>query len=137
CNEAKMDRFIDAFVKAEVAAVCLHPRPGLLKPYGGDAWFALIRRTVERCAARGLDVWLYDEDPWPSGNAGGWVTLEHPEFRAMQIQRYEPNTSEPGAVAAATPTATGQVAAATAPSHDASSGDKRPGLYCCPAGIPL
>ncbi len=115
CSDAKMDRFIDAFAKGDAAAVCLHPRPGLLKPYGGDAWFAFVRRTVERCAASGVDVWLYDEDPWPSGNAGGWVTMEHPEFRAMEIRRYEPS--------AATPAVDG--------------GAERSGLYCCPSGIPL
>jgi hypothetical protein len=108
CSDSKIDRFVDAFAEGDAAAVCLHPRPGLLKPYGGDAWFAFIQRTVERCAARGLDVWLYDEDPFPSGNAGGWVTLEHPEFEAMQIRRFEP---------------------AAAP--------ERQGLYCFPAGIPL
>ena len=81
---------IDGFAKGGVAAVCLHPRPGLLKPYGGQAWFEFIRRTVDRCAARGLDVWLYDEDPFPSGGAGGRITMEHPEYRAMAIHRIEP-----------------------------------------------
>lgn len=90
CTDATIDRFVDAFAKGGISAVCLHPRPGLLKPYGGDAWFEFIRRTVDRCAARGLDVWLYDEDPWPSGNCGGWITTDHPEYRAMDIQRYEP-----------------------------------------------
>jgi hypothetical protein len=62
CSDAKMERFVEAFVQGGAAAVCLHPRPGLLKPYGGEAWFAFVTRTVDRCAARGLDVWLYDED---------------------------------------------------------------------------
>ncbi len=93
CEDAKIERMIDAFAKGGVAAVCLHPRPGLLKPYGGQAWFDFIRRTVDRCAARGLDVWLYDEDPFPSGGAGGRITMEHPEYRAMAIQRIEPTAA--------------------------------------------
>jgi hypothetical protein len=108
CDEAQIDRFIDAFAAGETAAVCLHPRPGLLKPYGGDSWFAFIQRTVDRCAARGLNVWLYDEDPYPSGNAGGLVTMIHPEYQAMEIKRFEP---------AAAPEAAG--------------------LYCFPAGTLL
>ena len=90
CSDAKIDQFIEAFAAGGASAVCLHPRPGLLKPYGGDAWFEFIRRTVDRCAERGLDVWLYDEDPYPSGNAGGRMTMERPEFAAMEIKRFEP-----------------------------------------------
>jgi hypothetical protein len=93
CEDAKIDRMIEAFAQGGVAAVCLHPRPGLLKPYGGQAWFEFIRRTVDRCAARGLDVWLYDEDPFPSGGAGGRITMEHPEYRAMAIHRIEPEAA--------------------------------------------
>lgn len=93
CEDAKMDAMIDAFAQGSVSAVCLHPRSGLLKPYGGDAWFAMIKRTVDRCAAKNLDVWLYDEDPFPSGNAGGWITMEHPEYRAMEICRCEPKAA--------------------------------------------
>ncbi len=91
CGDAKTDHMIDAFVQGGASAVCLHPRPGLLKPYGGDAWFEFVGRTVDRCAERGLDVWLYDEDPYPSGNAGGRLTMEHPEFQALEIKRFEPS----------------------------------------------
>jgi hypothetical protein len=33
-------------------------------------------------------VWLYDEDPYPSGAAGGRITAEHPEFVARRIRCY-------------------------------------------------
>lgn len=89
CSDETMDSFIDAFVAGDTAAVSLHPRPGMLKPYGGDEWFEFVQRTVERCAERGLGVWLYDEDPYPSGNAGGLVTRQRPDLRARAIRRYE------------------------------------------------
>ncbi|MHB8969765.1 MAG: glycosyl hydrolase [Pirellulaceae bacterium] len=108
CSEEKIDHFVAAFAAGGASAVCLHPRPGLLKPYGGDAWFEFIRRTVDRCAERGLDVWLYDEDPYPSGNAGGRMTLERPELQAMEIKQFEPT-----------------------PASEAK------GLYCFPAGTLL
>jgi hypothetical protein len=103
CDDATMDRMIDAFARARVAAVILHPRAGLLKPYGGDEWFACIERTVRRCARRHVPVWLYDEDPYPSGGAGGLVVRQRPEFVAREIQRF---------VATAAP--------------------ERPGLFCFP-----
>ena len=89
CREETMDAFIDAFVEGDIASVSLHPRPGMLMPYGGDEWFEFMKRTIERCKERGLDVWLYDEDPYPSCSAGGWVTRERPDLRARVIQRYE------------------------------------------------
>ena len=94
CDDATIDRFVEAFAKGGTSAVCLHPRPGLLKPYGGDDWFEFVKRTVDRCAARGLDVWLYDEDAWPSGNTGGRITMERPEYRATQIRRFEPSPAK-------------------------------------------
>ncbi len=30
-------------------------------------------------------VWLYDEQPYPSGISGGKVVLDHPEFEAKHI----------------------------------------------------
>ena len=89
CREEHIEWQIAEFAKARVATVCIHPRAGLLFPYGGNDWFALVRRTVEKCARAGLGVWLYDEDPYPSGNAGGWITLENPAYLARGIQRFE------------------------------------------------
>ncbi len=94
CEPAQIRRYADAFADAGVAAVCLHPRPGLLLPYGGDAWFRFIRQATEECAARGLDVWLYDEDPYPSGACGGWITAEQPDYQAWNIDLTE---ADPGA----------------------------------------
>ena len=93
CNPAHIDKMIASFAAANVSCVCLHPRAGLLLPYGGDDWFAFIRETAQKCVAAGLGVWLYDEDPYPSGNAGGWITIEHPEYRALAIERH---VAEPG-----------------------------------------
>lgn len=87
CEHERIDKMIEAFAKAKVGAVCLHPRAGLLLPYGGDDWFAFIQRTAQRCIDAGLTVWLYDEDPYPSGACGGWITATHPEWRAHRIER--------------------------------------------------
>lgn len=95
CDPEVIDAHIDAFAKADVAAVCLHPRSGLELPYGGDDWFAMIRRTAKRCAERGVRVWLYDEDPYPSGAAGGRITAEFPELAARRIRCYEADPALP------------------------------------------
>ena len=85
CDDKLIDRQIEEFSKAQIGTVCLHPRDGLLLPYGGGDWFDFIRRTVKKLAAKNIGVWLYDDDPYPSGNAGGRIVLDHPEFIAKKI----------------------------------------------------
>jgi len=83
------------FTRAGVATVCMMARSGLLLPYCGDDWFAHIRRAIEKCADAGIGVWIYDEDPCPSGSAGGWVTLENPGnlARGIELSEAEPNVN--------------------------------------------
>jgi len=78
-------RQIEAFARAGVTAVCFHPRSGLEVPYLSDDWFDMVRWCALRCAEHGLAVWLYDEDPCPSGGGGGWVMGKQPEFYATQV----------------------------------------------------
>ena len=52
----------------------MHSRSGLITEYLGDEWFDLINSTADAGEKEGLEVWLYDEDRWPSGSAGGSVT---------------------------------------------------------------
>jgi hypothetical protein len=96
CDMADLEPQIQAYAAAGTSAVCLHPRAGLLLPYGSKDWFDFVREVSLCCQKHGLDVWLYDEDPFPSGNAGGWITAEHPEFQARQIQMnvYAPGKME-------------------------------------------
>lgn len=54
-------------------------RQGMDVPYLSGEWFELVDfacREAKRC---GLEAWLYDEYPYPSGMSGGEVLLEHPE----------------------------------------------------------
>lgn len=54
-------------------------RQGMTVPYLSDEWFLTGRKIVELAKQQGLEVWLYDEFPYPSGMSGGEVTLRHPE----------------------------------------------------------
>ena len=48
-------------------------------PYLSNKWFDLIRYACEKAKEYGLEAWLYDEYPYPSGMSGGEVLLEHPD----------------------------------------------------------
>ena len=69
-----------------VGGAILHPRSGLLTPYLSDEYFEMIGWMIKEAERIGIDVWLYDEDPYPSGVAGGKVLAEHPEYRAQTMQ---------------------------------------------------
>jgi len=54
------------------------PAPALITPYLTDEWFSLCAYAVEVERAR-LKVWLYDENSYPSGFAGGHVPAAMPD----------------------------------------------------------
>ena len=58
----------------------MHSRTGLETEYLSDEWFDLINACADEGEKLGLEAWLYDEDRWPSGLAGGLVT-ENKKFR--------------------------------------------------------
>ncbi len=62
----------------------MHSRTGLETEYLGDEWFDLINACADEAERLGMEAWLYDEDRWPSGLAGGIVS-QHPEFRQKAI----------------------------------------------------
>ena len=90
CELDKLQPQLEAFAKSkDTSAICIHPRPGLLVPYGSQEWWDLIRELCVRAAKLGVPVWLYDEDPYPSGAASGRVFLENPYFNARHVAKFE------------------------------------------------
>ena len=64
----------------------MHSREGLETPYMGADWLECIRETVKTAAETGMNAWLYDEDRWPSGYAGGLVPARGGDaFRAKVV----------------------------------------------------
>jgi hypothetical protein len=55
----------------------MHSRVGLATPYMGEAFLEMVRACNEKAQEYGMFSWLYDEDRWPSGAAGGRVTKDH------------------------------------------------------------
>ena len=77
-------RQIDVIKEMGFGGYFMHSRTGLETEYLGEEWFELINACVDRGEELGLESWLYDEDRWPSGLAGGIVS-QHPEFRQKAI----------------------------------------------------
>lgn len=52
----------------------MHARIGLITPYLSKEWMNCIKETIDESKRIGFKAWLYDEDRWPSGSAGGRVS---------------------------------------------------------------
>jgi len=78
-TKAQIDQQLKDFKAGGMGGVFIHPRPGLITEYLSDEWFSLCAYTVEKGKTLGMEVWLYDENSYPSGFAGGHVPAEMPE----------------------------------------------------------
>jgi hypothetical protein len=64
----------------------VHPRPGLMTPYLSSDWFRLWKIALDEAARLDLNLWIYDENSYPSGFAGGWVPESMPASRGRGLQ---------------------------------------------------
>ncbi|MFA5329494.1 MAG: glycosyl hydrolase [Prolixibacteraceae bacterium] len=78
-SEEGIDFQMKEFKKAGIGGVFVHPRPGLLTEYLSDDWFKLFDYTVQKGKELGMKVWIYDENSYPTGFAGGHVPAEMPD----------------------------------------------------------
>lgn len=76
---AQIVRQIQEMYEKGVGGFFICPRQGLKISYLSSIWFDRVRLAVAESESRGMQVWLYDEYPYPSGMAGGEVLLDYPE----------------------------------------------------------
>ena len=96
---AKLDRDrlfadLDAMRAKGVRSVCVHPFPKEFRPgrfptemepgYLTDEYMRIYAEVVRYAAAKGMNLWLYDEGGWPSGGACGKVAASAPDGRFLR-----------------------------------------------------
>ncbi len=69
-------RQIDVFKEMGLGGFHMHVRTGLKNTYLDDKYMELVKACVDKAKAEEMLAWLYDEDRWPSGAAGGYVTKD-------------------------------------------------------------
>lgn len=72
-NKEKIDFQLEEFKDKGIHMAFIHPRPGLITEYLSNKWFELVKHTVDKARALNMKIWLYDENSYPSGFAGGHV----------------------------------------------------------------
>ena len=78
-SESMIDRDFAEFKDKGFGGAFIHPRYGLVTEYLSEEWFDRVKYTVAKAKELGLYAWIYDENSFPSGFAGGVVPAEMPE----------------------------------------------------------
>ncbi len=67
-------RQIEIFKEMGLGGYHMHVRTGMATEYLSDEFLDLIKACVEKGKEEDMISYLYDEDRWPSGSAGGLIT---------------------------------------------------------------
>ncbi len=83
-TKERIDWQAECFFRMGMGGAMVHPRTGMATPYLSREYMELVCYAQEKLRSLGLSCWLYDEDRFPSGSAGGIVTREL-KFRSRTI----------------------------------------------------
>ena len=83
-DQGMLDRQIDCMKEMGFGGFHMHVRVGMTTEYLSDEFMGYIKGCADKARRDGLLAWLYDEDKWPSGFAGGLVTKE-PKYRQKRL----------------------------------------------------
>ena len=83
-TKEELARQIEVFKEMGLGGFHMHVRTGLQNPYMDEDFLELVKSCVEKAKQEGMLAYLYDEDRWPSGAAGGTVTKDE-RYRARSL----------------------------------------------------
>lgn len=83
-NKELLNRQIDYLKEMGFGGFHIHSRTGMSTKYLSEEFMELVKGCVCKAENNKMLTWLYDEDRWPSGFAGGLVT-KNPEYRQRKI----------------------------------------------------
>lgn len=83
-DETTLIKQIHQLKQMGISGALVHSRSGLATEYLGEKWFELVNAVCGEAAKNNFTIWIYDEDRWPSGTAGGKVTSQ-PAYRQKRL----------------------------------------------------
>ena len=83
-SEDQLLREIDQMKEMGMGGFHMHVRTGMSTTYLSDEFMHLIRACTDKAKQEKMLAYLYDEDRWPSGAAGGYVTKDE-AYRARHL----------------------------------------------------
>lgn len=86
-NKEQLARQIDHFKQMGLGGFHMHARTGLATEYLSDEFMDMVKSCCDKAQQEEMLAWLYDEDRWSSGPAGGLVT-KHKPFRRKRLMLF-------------------------------------------------
>lgn len=83
-QKEEINNYMSGVRRQGIEQVMLYPRSGCEFEYLSDEWFEAVGEFLCIAKQLNMNVWLYDEFNWPSGDAGGRVT-QFEKFRLKSI----------------------------------------------------
>lgn len=87
----ELEKEIDFMKEMGMGGFHMHTRVGQSTEYLSDAYMANIKGCTEKAKKEQMLSWLYDEDKWPSGAAGGFVTKNHENRQKYLLGTFDPS----------------------------------------------
>ncbi|MBR5218687.1 MAG: hypothetical protein IKV89_03050 [Clostridia bacterium] len=84
-NEEGIAFQLEKFREQGIVNFFIHPAGGMRVMYLSDRFFELIKFAVDEAKRTGMKFWIYDENDWPSGMAGGLLREKYPEYRQDEL----------------------------------------------------
>ncbi|NOU94478.1 hypothetical protein GC093_14815 [Paenibacillus sp. LMG 31456] len=84
-KQEELLRQIEDMKEQGMGGFFMHSRDGLETPYLSKEWMDAVHQSVAKAEELGMKAWLYDEDRWPSGSAGGSIPAQGDEFRSKGL----------------------------------------------------
>lgn len=86
-DEGEIVRQILEMKEKGIPGFMIHPRQGMEIPYMSRKFFDRVRLAVDTARDNDMEVWIYDEYPYPSGICAGEVVLGHPEYLCRRLRK--------------------------------------------------
>ena len=71
--------------RAGYEAIFLHARAGMKTPYFSQEWFDALRTAIDELIRHGVKFAIWDEDNYPSGDAGNRICNSYPELASSYL----------------------------------------------------
>jgi len=85
-KDGELRRQIKEMKEKGMGGFFMHSRIGLITPYLSSEWMGKVKTAVSFAKEIGMLAYLYDEDRWPSGFAGGIVPSKGKEYQIKAMK---------------------------------------------------
>lgn len=93
-EKEELGKQMESLLKAGCSGGFMHSRVGLVTEYMSPEWMNAIEYCCQKAREEGTSLWLYDEDRFPSGYAGGAVLAADDSLRTKALCLIEKEKAE-------------------------------------------